>query len=186
MVRMTWSLSMITSGIMAKKLGDTAMRLALALALATTVSSGSQAQQPAGPIQMGTSFDCARTGTGQSIPALVCQTPELQIADLHQLQAYYTLRHAQPQRLQELRSQFTSRIQTLVRDCSTEQVRASGSQPTCVTEALGNLRNFWLEQLQQTGNAAALEEARLPSGNFIGAQQALRTSGFLPARVRTH
>jgi TPR repeat protein len=173
----------MASGGLGRNLGGAASRLALAVGLVAAVSSVSQAQQPAGPIQMGTSFDCARSGAGQSIPALVCQTPELQIADLHQMQAYYTLRHAQPQRQQELRNQFTSRIQALVRECSTEQVRASGSQPACVTQALGNLRGFWLEQLQQTGNAAALEEARLPSGNFVGAQQALRTSGFLPANA---
>lgn len=173
----------MASGVPGKSLGGSVSRLALAAGLVAAVSSVSQAQQATGPIQIGTSFDCTRIGTGQSIPALVCQTPELQFADLHQMQAYYTLRHAQPQRQQELRNQFTSRIQALVRECSTEQVRASGSQPACVTQALGNLRGFWLEQLQQTGNAAALEEARLPSGNFVGAQQALRTSGFLPANA---
>lgn len=180
---MTWSLNTMAGVILGKSLGGPASRLALVVGLAAAVSSVSQAQQATGQIQIGTSFDCSRLGTGQSIPALVCQTPELQFADLHQMQAYYTLRHAQPQRQQELRSQFTARIQALVRECSTDQIRASGSQPACVTQALGNLRNFWLEQLQQTGNAAALEESRLPSGNLVGAQQALKTSGFLPANA---
>jgi TPR repeat protein len=164
-------------------LGNSASRLALAIGIAAMVPAASLAQQPPPQVQMGTSFDCSRAGAGRGIPTLVCQTPELQLADLHQMQAYYTLRHAQPERQQELRNQYTARIQGLVRDCSTEQVRASGSQPACVAQALRELRNFWGQQIQQTGNAAALEEMRLPSGNFVGAQHALRTSGFLPANA---
>jgi uncharacterized protein len=132
-------------------------------------------------VRMGTSFDCSRTG--QNIPSLVCQTPELQLADLSQMQVYYTLRHAQPDRQQELRTQFTTRIQTLVRECSTEQVRASGTQSACVARELGELRTFWLQQLERLGNAAALEEARLPPGHVIGSQQALKARNFLPAEA---
>ena len=177
---MAGSQSAMAIGILSMRRGDAAWRLALALGLVATISSVSQAQQATAPTQVVTSFDCSRAGAGQSVPALVCQTPELQTADLRQMQAYYTLRHAQPARQQELRNQFTSRIQALVRDCSTEQVRASGSQPTCVTQAFGNLGDFWIQQLQQTGNAAALEEARQPVEQFVGAQRALRERGFLP------
>lgn len=178
--RMAGSQSAMAIGILSMRRGDAALRLALALGLVATISSVCQAQQATAPTQVVTSFDCSRAGAGQSVPALVCQTPELQTADLRQMQAYYTLRHAQPARQQELRNQFTSRIQALVRDCSTEQVRASGSQPTCVTQAFGNLGDFWIQQLQQTGNAAALEEARQPVEQFVGAQRALRERGFLP------
>jgi hypothetical protein len=167
-------------GVVGEGLGGVVSRLALALGLVATISPVSHAQQATAPTRVVTSFDCSRIGTGQSVPALVCQTPELQIADLRQMQAYYTLRHAQPARQQELRNQFTSRIQALVRDCSTEQVRASGSQPTCVAQAFGNLRDSWIQQLQQTGNAAALEEARQPVEQFVDAQRVLRTRGFLP------
>lgn len=130
-------------------------------------------------VRLGTSFDCARIGAGPSVPSLVCQTPELQLADVHQMQAYYALRHAQPERQQELRDQFNARIQGLVRECSTEQRRASGSQPSCVVRAFGDLHSFWFEQLQQTGNAAAVEEARHPASHFVGAQHALKAAGFL-------
>jgi hypothetical protein len=99
------------------------------------------------------------------------------------MQVYYTLRHAQPERHQELRNQFTTRIQALVRECSTEQVRASGTQSACVARALVELRTFWLQQLERLGNAAALEEARLPPGHFIGSQQALTARNFLPAEA---
>lgn len=130
-------------------------------------------------VRLGTSFDCARIGAGPSVPSLVCQTPELQLADVHQMQAYYALRHAQPERQQELRDQFNARIQGLVRECSTEQRRASGSQPSCVVRAFGDLHSFWFQQLQQTGNAAAVEEARHPASHFVGAQHALKAAGFL-------
>jgi uncharacterized protein len=156
-----------------------ASRLALAVALALVVPAAVLTQPAAAQVQIGTSFDCARAGTGQSIPSLVCQTPALQLVDLHQMQAYYTLRHAQPERLQELRNQFTARIQGLVRECSTEQVRASGSQPACVEQALREMRNLWVQQIQQTGNAAALEEIRLNSARFWEGQQALRAGGFV-------
>jgi len=105
------------------------------------------------------------------------------LADLLQMQPYYTLRHAQPERQQELRGQFTTRIQELVRECSTEQVRAGGSQSACVTRALGGLRAFWLQQIERIGNAAALDEARLPPGHSTGSQQALKPRNFLPAEA---
>jgi peptidoglycan hydrolase-like protein with peptidoglycan-binding domain len=129
--------------------------------------------------QFGKSFDCSRTG--QDIPSLVCQSRDLQLLDLHQLQAYYTLRHAQRERQQEFRNQFTVRIQGLVRECSSEELRARGSQPTCVEQALRDLRNVWVQQIQLTGNAAALEEIRHPVAQFWNGQLALRSRGFLPA-----
>lgn len=156
-----------------------ASRRAFAVGLALAVPAVVLTQPAAAQVLIGTSFDCARAGTGQSIPSLVCQTPALQLVDLHQMQAYYTLRHAQPERLQELRNQFTARIQGLVRECSTEQVRASGSQPACVEQTLRDMRNFWVQQIQQTGNAAALEEIRLNSARFWESQQALRAGGFV-------
>lgn len=166
-------------GAFGKSLGDTASRLVLALGLAASVASSSQAQQAAGQIQMGTSFDCSRTG--QNVPSLVCQTPELRLADLQQMQAYYTLRHALPERHQELRNQFVARIQALVRECSTDQVRLGGSQSACVARALADLRSFWLQQVQQTANPSALEETRQTVAALEEAQRALRVRGFLPA-----
>jgi hypothetical protein len=148
-----------------------------AVLVATLPQYPASAQVP--EVRMGTSFDCSRTGP--NIPTLVCQTPELQFADLSQMQAYYTLRHAQPERQQELRNQFTTRIQDLVRDCSAEQVRASGTQPACVARVLGELRTFWFQQIERLANPAALEEARRPVLNFLNAQQALRSQNFLPA-----
>ena len=145
------------------------------------VADTSAQQQAGGLTQLGGSFDCSRTGAGQIIPTLVCQTPELKIADLRQIQAYYALRYAKPERREELRTQFTARIQALVRECSTEQVLASGSQPACVARALNDLRSFWFQELQQTRNSAALEEIQLPVGEFLKAQQSLKLAGFLPA-----
>jgi hypothetical protein len=157
------------------------MLLVLAVALAATLSSISQAQQAAGPIQIGSSFNCLRLGTEPSIPALVCQTPELRQADLQQMQTYYTLRHALPERQQELRNQFVARIQALVRECSIDDVRLGGSQSACVARALADLRTFWLQQIQQTANPWALEETRQTVAALEEAQRALRQRGFLPA-----
>jgi hypothetical protein len=162
-----------------KSLGGTASRLALALGLAAAIASVSQAQQLAGPIQMGTSFDCSRIG--QNVPSLVCQTPELRLADLQQMQTYYTLRHALPERQQELRNQFVARIQALVRECSTDDVRLGGSQSACVARELADIQNFWLQQVQQTANPSALEETRQTVAALEEAQRALRLRGFLPA-----
>ncbi len=167
-----------------KGLVDVAFRLMLATGIAVVVPvallthpASAQAQLN----QMGTSFDCSRTEP--NVPSLVCQTPELRLADLLQMQPYYTLRHAQPERQQELRGQFTTRIQELVRECSTEQVRAGGNQSACVARALGGLRTFWLQQIERISNAAALDEARLPPGHFTGSQQALKALDFLPAEA---
>jgi len=165
-------------------IGYIAARLALVVGLAVVLSVGFLTRPASAQMQhnqMGTSFDCSRTGP--NVPSLVCQTPELRLADLLQMQPYYTLRHAQPERQQELRGQFTIRIQELVRECSTEQVRAGGTQSACVTRALGGLRTFWLQQIERIGNAAALDEARLPPGHFTGSQQALKDRNFLPAEA---
>jgi len=167
-----------------KDAGCVASRLAraagFAAVLAATLPQHSALSQVP-EIRLGTSFDCSRAGP--NVPSLVCQTPELQLADVSQMQVYYTLRHAQPDRQQELRNQFTTSIQALVRDCSTDQVREGGTQPACVARKLGELRTFWLQQLERLGNAAALEEARLPPGHFIGSQQALKARNFLPAEA---
>ena len=167
-----------------KDAGCVASRLAraagfAAVLVATLPQHSALSQVP--EIRLGTSFDCSRAGP--NVPSLVCQTPELQLADVSQMQVYYTLRHAQPDRQQELRNQFTTSIQALVRDCSTDQVREGGTQPACVARKLGELRTFWLQQLERLGNAAALEEARLPPGHFIGSQQALKARNFLPAEA---
>jgi hypothetical protein len=172
----------MVSSIIRKSLAESLLGAFLTILGAVLLPSIAPAQ-PGSPqdaqFQFGTSFDCSRTG--QNIPSLVCQTRDLQLLDLHQLQAYYTLRHTQPERQQELRNQFTARIQGLVRECSSEEVRASGSQLACVERTLRELRNFWVQQIQQTGNAAALEEARQPVAQFWNGQLALRSRGFLPA-----
>lgn len=136
-------------------------------------------QRASAQVQLGSSFDCS--GTTQGIPLLVCQAHDLRIADVYQLQAYYTLRHAQPERQQELRNQFNVRIRRYVTDCSAEHVRASGSQQACVARELRELRNFWLQQLQQGGSPAALEEVQMPFSRFWEVQQELKRGGFLPA-----
>jgi peptidoglycan hydrolase-like protein with peptidoglycan-binding domain len=117
------------------------------------------------------------------VPNFVCQTTELKLADLRQIQAYYTLRHAQPVRREELRIQYTARIQSLVRQCASEQVLVNGSQRNCIISALNDLRQFWLQELQETRNSAALEEAQLSVEEFLRAQQALKSSGLLSANA---
>jgi len=128
--------------------------------------------------QLGSSFDCSRTG--QNIPTLVCNDPDLRLLDLQQMQAYYALRHASPNRQQELRTQFLAQVQALVRDCSTENIRASGSQKLCVTRALASMRNSWFGQLQQSGNSAAIEEAQLNISQLVSVQVSLLNRGLLP------
>jgi TPR repeat protein len=158
-------------------------RLATFLLAGVSVSSAAIAQSnPAvtiNPSQLGTSFDCSRTG--QNIPSLVCNDLELRVADLQQMQVYYALRHAAPNRQQELRTQFLSRVQGLVSNCSAENVRASGTQKQCVTRGLSDMRNFWFGQLQQTGNAAAIEEAQLNVNQLVSVQTSLKNQGLLPA-----
>jgi hypothetical protein len=158
-------------------------RLAACLVAGVSVSSAAIAQSnPAVTLntsQLGTSFDCSRTG--QNIPSLVCNDPELRVADLQQMQVYYALRHAAPNRQQELRTQFLSRVQGLVSNCSAENVRASGTQKQCVSRELANMRNFWFGQLQQTGNAAAIEEAQLNVNQLVSVQTSLKNQGLLPA-----
>lgn len=127
--------------------------------------------------QLGTSFDCSRTG--QDIPALVCGDPELRVADLRQMQVYYALRHAAPTRVQDLRSQFLSRVQALVRDCSAEPVRVSASQKACTMRGLNEMRSHWLAQLQPLNNAGAVEEAGLSVEQLLGVQSALQRSGLI-------
>jgi TPR repeat protein len=158
-------------------------RLAACFVAGVSVSSTAIAQSnPAvtlNPSQLGTSFDCSRTG--QNIPSLVCNDPELRVADLQQMQVYYALRHAAPNRQQELRTQFLSRVQGLVSNCSAENIRATGTQKQCVTRGLADMRNFWFGQLQQTGNAAAIEEAQLNVNQLVSVQTSLKNQGLLPA-----
>jgi uncharacterized protein len=128
--------------------------------------------------QLGTSFDCSRTR--QDIPSLACNDPELRAADVRQMHAYYTLRHAAPDRQQDLRNQFVSRIQALVRECSAADASVAGRQKACVMRGLDDMRSSWLRELQQIGNAAALEEARLEINQVLAVQTALQTQGLLP------
>lgn len=157
-------------------------RLAAFLVAGAWISSAAFAQSsPAitiNPSQLGSSFDCSRTG--QNIPTLVCNDPDLRLLDLQQMQAYYALRHAAPNQVQEYRTQFLGRVQTLVRECSAKQVVSSGNQRACAMRGLSSMRDHWLAQLQPFNNSAAIEESQLDPQRLISVQTELQRSGLIP------
>ena len=128
--------------------------------------------------QLGTSFDCSRSGQG--VHSFVCGDRELRIADLRQMQVYYALRHAAPDRQVEFRAEFINRIQSLSRSCTGETVRASGNQKSCLSRGLNEMRVFWMTQLVQISNSFALEDAYSEMKQLIYAQGTLQSLGFLP------
>jgi hypothetical protein len=137
------------------------------------------AQSPIGP-----SYDCGRAT--DALALVICADDHLRRADVAMVQPYYVLRHIQPERAQELRQQAAD-FQRRVLDRCGLPARGQVEAPnlprvkSCVSELYQHQRVVWLNQIQQHGNAAALEEAGRDVATHVTLQGQLKSAGYLPA-----
>lgn len=147
--------------------------VALVLALVTFPAGHARAMPP--------SFDCALAH--QPLAATICSDPGLSSLDLSFAQVYQALRQqVGMSNMNNVRQEAIDFQRTVIQSCGLPPTLKDFnpvSAIACVTQLYVSQRDTWRNRL--TGDA--VEEVSLPSGNLLQAQQALRSSGYLPAQA---